>query len=464
MVTGHLVAGVLLRQMEYDADRRQAYMAGSDSFVAAFRRIRLLGSAVLHAQRGFAQHYREGRLADNLPRLFADHLAQMPDESHALLGTQTDGKLRKWFSSHPDDNDRIAAVQSLAAPGAFQSRLPASAVFSNFEAACKNVTWDLYCALFRRLVAPATLTPTADLIARQSQRRAADNARDRFFLGGFSALRPMRLPAQDASSGSSSQRWEQEIVEARRIMDEHQDQYRAALKALDLVDRRLLEARRAKSVFVAQVRLRRDLFHEPPASSAAATQQRDRALTEAARLSNTMEVFENAAGRRMIACLNMLKVPSVAPRLPDAELWRRESRKLLAVVAPATVQTASILELRDYHAMLGALLGHLRGHERHEPLIREVIDCAVRVGERAAAVRSFFDRVEYPFEHAGGRIVTSQFLVRAIPPPEHVGELWAAVDELLRNLVSLYVRSISRLCEIAEAVETALGHQPLAVK
>jgi hypothetical protein len=174
-----------------------------------------------------------------------------------------------------------------------------------------------------------------------------------------------------------------------------------------------------------------------------------------------MEPFEEAAGRRVRGCLLLLSMPAVKGHLRDADAHRSESKRLLPIIVQVASHHQSILELRTCTSILAALLAHLAGHERDELLIREILDCAARVHSQVFAIRSLFDRIDYPFDHADGRIATSQFLLRRIPAVEQVGALVQAADSMLRSLLSVHARCVGRLCEICEAVEGALGYQPL---
>src|SRR5262249_32952591 len=138
--------------------------------------------------------HRDGRLVDNMPRLLMSNLQQLPKEAYQFIDKATAETSTGWFDSHPSDKDRIAAAAAEQAPGVFRSNLPASALFGSFDAAAKGFTWDYYCAIFGKLIDPKTLHPTDELVARSEGEQAAAKACDRFFAGGFTVLRPLRLP------------------------------------------------------------------------------------------------------------------------------------------------------------------------------------------------------------------------------------------------------------------------------
>ncbi|MCI0356914.1 MAG: M48 family metalloprotease [Planctomycetaceae bacterium] len=461
MFLGHVVAGFLLRQMEFDADRYETRLAGSQTFAETCRRLRLLGLAWQKTQHDMGEHYSEGRLADNLPKLLLANARQLPADAHKFLAELIDKSSTSWFDSHPADKDRIAAAAAEQAPGAFRSQLPASILFDNFDAAGKNVTWDFYCAAFGQMVQARSLFPTDELRARQGQAEAADEARDRYFAGGFSSLRALRLPVMPAGRTHAAAIWREELAQARRALESGAPAYRAALASFTKADKRLVQARQARALYMSDVGLQKDHFEDPPASGAEATRQRDRTMAELARLDQSLVPHEETLGRRLRGGLILLSDPELAGRIPDAEPWRRDIAAILPILSQIASNHASILELRTNNAVLAALLGHLDGHERHEPLIREIIDCSRRVREELSALRGLFAHTEYPFDHAGGQVTVSQFLLKSIPQPDEVGEIFHAADQLLGNLMSLGARAQSRLCTIAEAVEAALGYQPL---
>jgi Zn-dependent protease with chaperone function len=69
MLLGNLVAGFMLRQMEFDADGYEARLVGSETFEATARKLLLLNVAYRGAQADTGAFYREGRLPDDIPSI-----------------------------------------------------------------------------------------------------------------------------------------------------------------------------------------------------------------------------------------------------------------------------------------------------------------------------------------------------------------------------------------------------------
>ena len=67
MIIGHAVSCVLLRQMEYDADKYESRLAGSDVFESSSRRIVELSLADQLMKTTIVNHFARAGLPDNLP-------------------------------------------------------------------------------------------------------------------------------------------------------------------------------------------------------------------------------------------------------------------------------------------------------------------------------------------------------------------------------------------------------------
>lgn len=461
MYLGHLVAGFMLRQMEYDADKYETRLAGSDNFAATSRQLRLLGLAWHGAEQDLAAFYRDGRLVDDMPRLMLSNLSQLPPAAHQFLDKATLETTTGWFDSHPSDRDRIAAATAEQAPGVFHSQLPAQALFANFEAACKGVTWDYYCSVFGKMVDPKSLHSTTTLVARIESEQADIAARNRFFAGAFTMLRPLQLPIVHLEGKHNPTVWREELDQTRRTMEAAAPTCRELLAALDSADTRFVQARQARGVLSVGVALQKDRFLEPFTAPDHATKVRDAAAVEKSRLGNRLDSFDSTAGRRLRAALMLLFDPQIARRLEGASASQAECRALLPIVAQIANLHASILELRNCNAVFAALLGHLQGNERLDSLVREIVEQASRTRSQLADLKSAFDRIDYPFDHASGAISVSSYLLKLVPPEGEIGEILQSAGEVVDKLFNLYGRAIGRLCVIAEAIEADQGYQPL---
>ena len=165
MVIGHLVAGVLLRQMEFDADRQQTRLVGSDCFEGTMHRIHELSAASEKSLYDVVSFLRKGSLGDNLPKLVMFNATTMPAKVKSNLRKSVTEASGGLFDTHPSAKLRIASAHNERAEGVFQLDGPASDLFVHFDALCKNVTWDFYRDVTNVQIKPEELGSIDALIA-----------------------------------------------------------------------------------------------------------------------------------------------------------------------------------------------------------------------------------------------------------------------------------------------------------
>jgi len=217
MMVGHGVSGFMLRQMEFDADRHEARLAGSDTFEATARRLAELNVAYQGAQSDLSDFYREGRLGDDLPKLILHNVSQFTPEVYAKLAQMTDESKTGWLDTHPCDKDRIASARRENAPGIFRLDRPASELFRDFAATSKAATWEFYQEIFGDRLRPDEIHPIDELLVRQKQETEALLALRRYFQDTFSPVRPLRLPGQ--ANGAAAAPIPQGLADATAWVD-----------------------------------------------------------------------------------------------------------------------------------------------------------------------------------------------------------------------------------------------------
>jgi Zn-dependent protease with chaperone function len=152
MMLGHAISCVLLRQMEYDADRYEARLAGSAAFAATSRRIMLLAAGEQAALPALVDFYQSGEFPENYPALLLHTVEQLPSGLRRCLNKETAGGKTGLFDTHPSFADRIASARRENAPGIFHLDWPATALFSNFDELTRQTSLDFYRRLFGRQI------------------------------------------------------------------------------------------------------------------------------------------------------------------------------------------------------------------------------------------------------------------------------------------------------------------------
>jgi len=463
MMIGHSVAGYMLRQMEFDADRYEARLAGSDAFESTARRLHELMLANQKALDDLSRFHREGRLGDNLPRLTRISVDDIPDDVKQQLRQSADESTTGLMDTHPSDRDRIASAHREGASGIFRLERPAAELFVHWDESCKGVTWDFYREIFGPQFKPSDMHPLDDLLERQKRQKEAYEALDRYFLGGFNVLRGMRLPTVYLTEPGNPKETGAVLQRARKRLLEAKPGYDESFAAYDKADTHALQASGAGALYRGGLRPPAEQFEIPVGDRDSAKRALDSAQVQMGRMGTQLEPFEEALGERLVAALQLLYVPQVAAKIDEAEAWRNQTQRLLPVLQTLGRLLAKTTEIRNCNMSLALLFNNLDGNENNESLTGVIIERARAIHVSLNHVHELVGDTPYPFDHAEGQISLGRYMLPHVPADRDVGALYEAADQLLERLPEVYSRVASRLAEFAERVEQVLGLAPLEV-
>jgi len=461
MMIGHAVAGLLLRQMEFDADLHETRLAGSATFESTSRRMRRLSVATQGAYADLNHWYKEKRLGDDLPRLIVANLEQMPADLIQRIDAEVEKSKAGWLDTHPSDSQRIAQARAEAAPGLFHSKRPASELFSDFAALSKTVTYDFYKAMLGSELKITDLQPLSKLLARQEREKGSGEALLRFFLKEFHSLRPLPLPKCWLTAPADPQKSLAEIREARDVMQRLAPDYAQAFKQFDELDTTRVKTEQAAAIIRAGLKLKGEEFNDLPTSKEQVEQIRFRTTRKSEQVAAQMKPFEDAAIFRLTRDLELLHVPQLAAKLTIPAGFQQHINDLLSVANGIAGSMGLLIEMRDQQAALGLLLSQLEKNKKNQHYIHVVLALAERLQITIVKILDFTKHFRYPFPHNRGPISLSQFCVEAAPAKNDVAGIMNASGAILDRLPSIQVRVMGQLTSAAETIEKGLGLEPL---
>ncbi len=462
MTIGNLVGGFLLRQMEFDADRHEARVAGSRIFATTARQLAVLGIAHRGALADLSGFYSEGRLGDNLPKLILLNVDQLPEKVHSKIDEMIIESKTSVFDTHPADSERMANAAKEDTDGIFPLRLPAAHLFRRFDFLSRAVTWDFYKEVFGKELKKSDIHPVDELMKRQQRQTDAFKSLRRFFQGHMSWYRAFQSPTVAWDLPRNVPQAMAQMKSSRATMLNEADDYAAAWKKFDECDTQLIESGLADVLLKAGVKVRKADFRIPLTTKAEVLQAREAAEIRQGRLEPKLIPFEDAATDRLYSALQLARTDELTPVLSRASVTVAEIDQLLEIFGHMNERLGQLLAIRDSQIAMGRLLALFAQNTQNMSVFTAMQKWMTGLNEHLIHLRQSFESLAYPFDHAKADISMADYLLKELPDKENPVELYEAADAIGNALPPLQARVLGRLCMIAEIVETHFGLPPLS--
>lgn len=460
VMVGHFFVSRLLQQMEYDADRHETRLVGSQCFAKTARSLRML--EFCHA--GMIeelQHYRRTKqLPDNLPALLVDSQKFVDENKFREIEEKLLKVKTEWSDTHPSDRDRIENAAKERTNGTFTIEYPAAALFSNVKGLCQLATKKLYREVFEKEFVPNQVQNTDVLIKARSNRRTEGKAALRFALEQFCGFDTfvLRRPKLGKAVDTNTYRQETQArrnhlmrdIRAYAKIRQQEEQVSDDMANLTCA-RRLIEAgfdlSNAEGVF--QVRT----IHQSVKKLKTATLKDNQ-------FKQQLGPFRQVMGDRLLDALEFLRSKKIALAVGEDESVVAEIKQILEVWN-CIIQLRPTLEKFFFETRVNALLLTVAEDYMDERVYKSIQAALARLTNAMIQIQRSTFHLMYPFEHGLGEVSLAHYLVPELPKKQDVEKTMGCASDLDDNLAFLLRRCVARLGSLAEKVEKTFGFDPL---
>lgn len=460
VMAGHFFVSRLLQQMEFDADRYEARLAGSQVFAKTARKLQLLH--ICHDKTlEDLDHYRRTRqLPDDLIALLVDNEKGIDEEKFRELENELLNLKTHWSDSHPSDRDRIANVAKENASGVFVIEYPASVLFSDAEALCKILTLEIYKDNFGDEFKKSEVKNTTQLIAEREIRRKEGKAALRFVLEQFCGYDTFLFPRTQLGQAINSNEYKVETTNRRKYMMDNVRAYAKIRQTEDNLKEDMASNTCAQRLIEAGFDLSNagDIFKVK--SLQQAHQMQNQLLAQDQTVKSQVAPFRQVLGSRMIDALEFMRSQQMFEQTGEPPAVAQEIQNILAVwnciSGLRTTFDLFTFELRVNGMLLSVAEDHL-----DERLMNSINAALGRLTDFMLQIQRSTVSVMYPFEHGDGEVSLAHFLVPELPKTQNIGATMDAAIDMDKNMEFLLRRCVSRLGALAEKVEQVFGFEPL---
>lgn len=467
MMIGHACSCFMLRQMEYDADRYEIELAGTDTFISTSEKMPMLSIALMNAFEDARNALRTKKLPDDLTALMTHHDALISKLDRDRVLDHQRQEQTGLLDTHPSMRDRVAAAKRLARKGLYRNDAPAGTLFKDFADSSRLVTLQHYeqvgVTLGERGV--AMVVSSSEVAAETGAAHEANKAYEAFFGAALSSSRPLTLPSfQDLQSPGPEAA--ELIPAADAPPDALRERFRtayAAARALNeransandsfrntLADKHLVQ--RAGVLIAAGMKLTPADWRIPESSTAGV----EKAMRNIGiRIDKQTPVLDESDRHFQEALTAGLALIARASDPEDeAASLRDELERLMPVFGSVSRALDALFEISVYAVLLQGALQATQQDEQMN-VSKGQVEFLTQMTERLEALLLQVDEacgdVCYPFDSATGEIPLYQYLFgQDLPDVPTLAALVRAL-RLMDVLPGLQVRLLGRFAQMAQA-------------
>jgi hypothetical protein len=449
----------MLRQMEFDADRYEARVAGSDAFGPTSIRLRLLAVSSNAAFASLRQSWREGQLGDDFPGLVVGYLSRMPEKVRlGVEAVSVEGRTR-LFDTHPSDADRMRSVLAENAPGVFSLEKPATSLLRDFPALTKKATLLMYQEMIGDGVTAQNLVPSSTLLRHDDEIEKDYHALRSYFIG---CLDPADLPTLEANL----QPIEDPAPAVEEIRKLRAKLEAAAPRAQPLIGQ--LGELRSREASLRSMRSLRAAGVNTPAGAPSFPPDIDAELTDTEKkiedLRRKLAPVAAALCRRWTLGLRVLRGGAGAAIRKACGAGDGQLPVLLEAQAALGAARATLLDLEKTCIVNRALAGALA--EASEEAARKRVLTQIQRGvedwrRQLGSLGGALAGVEHPFAPASRKASVAEHSIGQVPATAlDVDACFRVAFQARDDLRDLGARIRGRLALLAERVETDVAGLP----
>jgi Zn-dependent protease with chaperone function len=453
MHLSHAISCFMLREMERNADRWERYLAGWDAFESTVRSLHLLHVASQLAQLDLRETWKTKRLPNHLPAYILHKQQAFDAEFLQSLDAARASRKTRWFDTHPSSADRVAAAHAGGEPGIFRWTSPASELFHDFDALSRSATRFFYERELELQLGEQSLVEHEQTVRELAQADEADEAMKRFFGNAFTTLRPVLIMTHETQPGHCDSR--HILVESRARMNDSLGYAEQLIEEFSKLDRQIVLWTKAGYLLQGGFAFEPKEYFLTEASHAVATRTKNAAVARQKQLARDLECFEDAARSRLCSALQLVPELSIAGSVP-AE-YAQEIPLLIKVLSRFGEFHGSLLAMRGKLEGFNVVLVNALDHPSSERVSRFLTSLANELSETSRTIRDRCRDLPYPFPHARGQVSVAEYSRPDTSTSDYFSGVLLNGSALVDRMFSLHYRVVSRLVNIAEAVEAALG-------
>ncbi len=491
MKLGHVVSFYMMRQMEYDADRRAAALIGADAFESGMKKLPVLSAAEEMSFKDISYAFNDGRLADDLPVLISTNLAKLTPQAQSKIQKELTEETGT-FDTHPSERDRIMAVRNERFTPKFLVEHPANILFKNMSTLSRTATVDMYVKYLGYKFKPEMLKSAVKVSEDVRMEEVGEEVVGRLLQAIIPPYRPLPFTETILKPAESREKQYALLNMLRLNAFTKGPIYRKNLKLFLQADidwyNATLACNMLSSGFVVPPKVLTKDLGLPEGTLTCAERVRDENHAKKDELISLLSAYETDAAAHLVESLRLWFTPEVTRKWDANSAKAKEIEDLLPVLQHLSELMFEVHSLEYWHTAMIFTYNSLP--EGVAPKTKEQIAAAVAMANSAAntpgtrvygginasaplllaaeatcestykqlvIISEKLGDLMYPFDHERGPISIRELIIPALPPNDAVFKVDQIANATVNALYETYDRLLRRLCVLGEEGEKAIG-------
>jgi hypothetical protein len=419
-------------------------------------RLVVLSVATQGAEGDAGQSLREsGLIPDDWASLILLNEKQIPDETLEAILAEVGSEPTALLDTHPSNGDRIARARAIVTDTLFSADAEATVLFDHLEELSKQVTVNLYRNSYGIRIKPDMLQPVAAIASRHQEEKEGEERMLRYFQGHFSPLRPFPLSADAGKRTAPAEKLVQRIRAMHVKVVEQAKRIGEAGDRLGTCEERLVKCMAGHLLVKAKLSFDKKAFGLAKASAPDATRAIENAQAAVEKELAVYSEFDDRARERLEAGILLFNTPGAAEKIDAIEEQRKELRRMFPALNATDGVLGAVDELQAEFQSLVLFLNAAGDTEPDARFTTTLQNAMKRLRGKMKQIREQLGEVDYPFEHAKGKISLAAYALKRMPRSDDLGDIAEACEGLVGAVLNLRYRIFSKLVGFAVAAEGA---------
>lgn len=460
MILGQVIGGIMMRQMEYDADRYEIAFGGTTAFKKTTADLIGLGSIWQHMNMAFYDDWLEQKMADNIPLLVSEAKKEFNDDFYGevekLIGESKTG----WFDTHPSDKDRVLNAEKENKDGIFSLDIPASELFENFEVLSAQATTRFYKDLMSDDFNPDYLVDTISFVQSRMKSSMDLEALENIFHNSIHPSLPITYEAAPAEC-SSIEEAVREIKALQSVLEQKRETTEKLFEKYDKVTLDLGSMKEAEFIVGAGHKINPSDFGLKSSKIEAIKAKRDDLLTAQKDLKNeyesTREIVTSLARYTHYALSNEAELQlenGDAVSLSAFKEVVQVIRKLYAL----DDKVQKVINAQRIHTVILINQALFDGDSSIEMMLNSV---RVKFADLLLEIENELKQVSYELEQGNPKNMGESFFPKKYNRLD-VNELLTTAQLFLDSYGSTYIRCFGKIGNMSSQIQKSINSQSVA--